>query len=82
MEAMKEEKTVENVQGDTEADAVLTDFYVKPYKGLYDTLGDEEPNIPLYYFDNEDGFWDDHIQKKFTQWQEHNMIVNRKFIKV
>eukprot|EP00347_Sterkiella_histriomuscorum_P022338 403330831 len=82
MEAMKEEKTVENVQGDSEADAVLTDFYVKPYKNLYDVEEAADPIIPLFYFDNEDGFWNGHIQRKFNKWQEHDMIVNRKFIKV
>ena len=82
MAAMKEEQTVENVQGDTEADAVLTDFYVKPYRNLYDVEQSDDPIIPLFYFDNDDGFWDKHIQTKFKKWQEHDMIVHRRFIKV
>lgn len=82
MDAMKEEQTVENVQGDVEADSVLTDFYVKPYKNLYDVEEADDPILPLFYFDNDDGFWDKHIQTKFQKWQEHDMIVNRRFIKV
>jgi hypothetical protein len=81
-EAMKEEKTVENVQGDAEADAVLTDFYIKPYREIDDAYEENDVLLPLYFYDNDDGFWTKHIENKMNKWQENPMITNRKHIKV
>lgn len=82
-EAMKnEEAALTQAKDDTEATGVLTDFYVKPYQGLDEVEEADDPVLPLYYFDNEDGFWDSYIQNRLRKWEEHPMIVNRPFIKV
>ena len=50
---------------DTETQTCMTDFYRKPYAEADDRrMSVEEMNegeVPLDYFDNEDGFWDGYI---------------------
>lgn len=48
---------------------VLTDFYVKPYDDPLVWGADPTPTFPLYYYDNEDGFWDEYIQYKQKRWE-------------
>lgn len=82
-EAMKDEEAqITSTQGDHDADGVLTDFYIKPYKGLHDVEEEDEAILPMFYFDNDDGFWDSYIEKRVKKWEEHPMLVNRQYIKV
>jgi hypothetical protein len=37
--------------------------------------------MPVDYYDNDDGFWDDYIQEKQQKMQEAGFITQRKFFK-
>lgn len=39
---------------------------------------DVPEELPLNYYDNDDGFWDSYIQYKFERWEDGGMLVNRK----
>lgn len=43
---------------------VLTDFYILPHNDPYAVKEDYGPILPLHYYDNDDGFWDEYIQMK------------------
>lgn len=61
----------------------MTDFYLKPYNDqLYSREEEDDPVLPLFFFDNDDGFWSKYIQQKHAKWEAHDMITNRPFIKV
>lgn len=77
-----EEAALTQTNNEAESSGVLTDFYVKPYQGLYEVEEEDDPILPLHYFENDDGFWDKYIERRFKKWEEHPMIVHRPFIKV
>jgi len=64
---------------------VLSDFIPKPYGDPFDsTEWDEYKSIPMDFYDNDDGFWDNHIAEKNKQheeWAMTEMIVGRPFLK-
>ena len=59
------EMNIEDHKMEAEVESCMTDFYRKPYAGADEPrVSKEEANehlIPLNYYDNDDGFWDDHI---------------------
>ena len=55
------EMNITDYQVEPEMEKVLTDFYVKPYPGAHDILEDPHPILPLHFYDNDDGFWDEYI---------------------
>lgn len=59
----------------------MTDFYLKPYPHPNDSINYTDPLLPLNYYDNDDGFWTEYIQKKQNKWAANPMIVNRPFLK-
>ena len=60
----------------------MTDYYIKPYAGPWDKIEEDEPLLPLYFFDNDDGFWTKYMREKHRKWESNDMIVHRKYIKV
>lgn len=45
----------------------LTDVYIHPRMGIDEILRAHDPYIPLEYYMNDDGFWDDYINAKKAQ---------------
>lgn len=41
--------------------------------------GVEASELPINYYDNDDGFWDDYIKYKQQRWEDAGMITNRKY---
>lgn len=78
---MEEEQNINVFTVEPELEKVLTDFYVKPYAGPHHVFEDPHPILPLNFYDNEDGFWDDYIQHKKNRMADNEMIINRKFMK-
>ena len=35
--------------------------------------------LPINFYDNDDGYWDDYIQHKQQRWERAGMITNRKY---
>jgi len=60
---------------------VMTDYYVLPYPDPKLPDAQENPVIPLNYYDNDDGFWNTYIRMKEDKWGSNQMIVNRKFLR-
>ena len=62
------ELNIEEYKMDTEAQTCMTDFYRKPYAEADDKrISEEEKNegeVPIDFYDNEDGFWDNYIEEK------------------
>ena len=54
---------------------------MKPYPTIDVVYEDPNPILPINYYDNDDGFWDDYIKMKQRKLEEHNLITNRKFFK-
>jgi hypothetical protein len=78
---MDQEMNITEYTVEPEMEKVLTDFYVKPYPDVREVLEDPHPIIPLHYYDNDDGFWDEYIKEKHDRWGQHDMITNRRFFK-
>lgn len=59
------------------------DFYRKPYAEMDDVevqdLLDVEPLIPVNYYDNDDGFWSNHIEETVERWDEHDVLNYRRY---
>lgn len=63
-----DEMTITEYQLDPEAQKCMVDFPTKEYAKIDEVqAADEMANehlVPINYYDNEDGFWDDYIQAK------------------
>lgn len=68
----------------------LTDYPTFDYMGADDveayTVGDRvhglpPEELPLNYYDNEDGFWDDYIEMKQQRYSNQHMITRRPFFR-
>jgi len=66
----------------------MTDFFTMDMPGLDDVAdfdcGETEygvppEELPLNFYDNEDGFWDDYIRHKHTRNEQAGMITNRMY---
>jgi hypothetical protein len=49
------------VEEDTNTDKILTDFYTPPHPEPHEIIAPPGPPIPMMYYDNDDGFWDEYI---------------------
>lgn len=80
---MESELNIVEYTVEPEMEKVLTDFYVKPYPDITYVKAGNDPNpaIPLDYFDNDDGFWDEYMSLKREKLGMNQMIVNRRFFK-
>lgn len=65
----------------------MTDFFTHENMGPDDILarvpghvnvGTPAEELPLNYYDNDDGFWDSYIQHKQDRWEQAGLIVNRR----
>lgn len=65
----------------------LTDFVTLPHMTVDDIpahvptgvpIGTPAEDLPINYYDNDDGFWDDYIAYKQGRWEEAGLIVNRR----
>lgn len=60
----------------------LKDFLIKPYLGPYDREQDpEDLKFPVNYYDNDDGFWDEWIDKRHKRFDEEGFLTKRIFLK-
>ena len=49
------------------------------YKAGEQRYGLKPPkDLPINYYDNDDGFWDSYIQHKQNRWEKSGFITNRK----
>ena len=66
-----------------ESKMTLEDFPV-PARPCFNSLVepiDPDNVIPLQYYDNDDGFWDDWIEEKMQRYNEQPLIIGRKFFR-
>lgn len=59
-----EEQSIGDYSVQPELEKVLTDFEIKPYPTIDFVKEDNLPTIPIDFYDNDDGFWDDYIKMK------------------
>ncbi|CDW89254.1 UNKNOWN [Stylonychia lemnae] len=80
---LSEGVNIQQATQDSEANSVQSDFYIKPYQeDIYHKEEQDDPILPLHYYDNDDGFWSGYIQYKQKRMEKNIMITNRPFIKV
>ena len=79
------ELSITDYELDPESQTCLTDFPLKPYAGLDDIeAADDIANehlVPINYYDNEDGFWDNYIKEKQERQLQAGFITNRRYFK-
>lgn len=70
MKAAEQEMSINDYKVEPATNQCLTDFYIPNLPKLEDieayTVGDRQfgvppTQVPLNYYDNDDGFWDDYI---------------------
>ena len=61
---MQSEINIDEYEAEPEFEKILTEFYIPPHPSPHDEPKDFGPNIPLNYYDNDDGFWTEYIKKK------------------
>lgn len=85
-----EDMNIEKYKVQPAINQCLTDFATFEEMGLDDVetevAGDRENGIkaeelPLNYYDNDDGYWDNHIEYKRTRGQEAGFLTRRLFFK-
>lgn len=80
-----EEMTITQYELDPEVQTCMVDFPVKPYADIDDVEGANEVAnsnlVPINYYDNDDGFWDDYIENKRQTRVEAGFLTNRKWFK-
>ena len=52
-------------------DMLNRDFLTKPYKTSEYIKEEVEEVLPMDFYDNDDGFWDDHLAAKNRVYAEH-----------
>ena len=88
-ELAKKEMNIEGYTVEPATTQCLTDFLTLERPGPEDieaqVCGDEPKGVPpeelpLHYYDNDDGFWDDYIRYKRSRWEsaEGGLITNRR----
>ena len=84
--AAENEMNIDEYQVQPAQNQCMTDFMLFERQGPKEidarTGGDrifgvEAKQLPLMYYDNEDGFWDDYIAEKRQNWGEQDMITRR-----
>ena len=83
----EEELNIDEFKVEPAANLCATDFFIPETPTVDDieayTCGDKfhgtpPAELPLHYYDNDDGFWDDYIKQKQSRWERAGMITNRK----
>jgi len=70
-----------NAEVDEDVDQVLHDFVIKQYAGPEEIRHEWEGAPPLYYYDNDDGFWSGYMKHKQSRWEENGMITKRPYFR-
>ena len=60
---------------------ILMDFEIKEYPDVNSRKEDPNPVLPIDFYDNDDGFWDEYISYKRQRLSENKLIVNRIYLK-
>ena len=80
-----EEMTINEYELDPEVQTCMVDFPVKPYADIDDVqAADDVANshtVPINFYDNDDGFWDDYIENKRQVQVQAGFLTNRKWFK-
>ena len=80
-----EEQTITQYELDPETQKCMVDFPVKPYAHVDDIQAAadvaNENLVPINYYDNDDGFWDDYIAAKQQSQVEAGFLTNRRWFK-
>lgn len=79
------ENSIAKYQLDPVVQQCLTDFPTKDYAGVDEVQNARnkfnEHLVPINYYDNEDGFWDEYIAAKQQRQFDAGFLTNRRFIK-
>ncbi|CAI2384693.1 unnamed protein product [Moneuplotes crassus] len=77
-----ETEAIRSFQVDDGGQEGLQDFLIKPNPDPYE-IGQESEDMlyPINYYDNDDGFWDDHIDAKQNQYDQTPFMTKRLFLK-
>lgn len=75
------EMNIDLYEVEPEMETVLTDFHIPPYPTPFEIAEEKKVVLPLMYYDNDDGFWDEYIDRKYQKWGQTPMLINRKFYK-
>ena len=82
------EMNIDEYKVEPTANQCMTDFYTFEHPTIDDipaeVCGDKNfgvpaEDLPLNYYDNDDGFWDDYIQNKHRRHERAGLIVRRQF---
>lgn len=84
------EMSIEDYKVEPMTTQCLTDFITLPHMSLEDIpahvptlsgpVGTPPEELPINYYDNDDGFWDEYIEHKQSRWNDAGIIVNRKHL--
>ena len=81
----EEEMQIKDFELDPETQQCLVDFPTKPYADIDEIeAADDIANsnlVPINYYDNEDGFWDEWIASKQQRKVEAGFLTARKWFK-
>lgn len=64
--------------------SLLLDFPIKPYPEPWDITSKGYQALPINFYDNDDGYWDNYLKMKYEKFDEYSrtkMIVGRPFFK-
>ena len=79
------ELSIKDYELDPEVQTCMTDWPLKPYAGLEDIEAEKhlanDHLVPINYYDNEDGFWDNYIKEKQERQVSAGFITNRRYFK-
>ncbi len=81
----EEELNISQFELEADVETCMVDFPLKPYAGVEDVQAADhvanEHQVPINYYDNDDGFWDDYIQQKEQRQFDAHYLSNRKWLK-
>ena len=81
----EQEMSIDDYKVEAEVETCMTDFHRKPYGGVDEyPVSIEERNehlVPIDYYDNDDGFWDDYIKEKQHRSEKAGFLTHRRFFK-
>ena len=79
------EQTITQYEMDPEVQKCMVDFPSKGYATIDEVEGAKdianEHIVPINFYDNDDGFWDEYIKAKQQRQVEAGFITNRKWFK-
>ena len=86
--AADEEMNINEYKVEPATNQCMTDFFEFDHPGLDEiqaqVCGETEygvpaEELPLNYYENDDGFWDNYIQQKQNKWEDAGMITKRMY---